>query len=57
MHYSDDDDDAVIFAEDEELMRRGLDILAEWCEEWLVKVNVEKCGVMHMRRKGVKRTD
>ena len=26
-------DDAVIFAEDEELMRRGLDILAEWCEE------------------------
>ena len=56
MHYS-DDDDAVIFAEDEELMRRGLDILAEWCEEWLVKVNVEKCGVMHMRRKGVKRTD
>ena len=27
-------DDAVIFAEDEELMRRGLNILAEWCEEW-----------------------
>ena len=26
-------DDAVTFAEDEELMRRGLDILAEWCEE------------------------
>ena len=26
-------DDAVIFAEDEELMRRGLNILAEWCEK------------------------
>ena len=50
-------DDALIFAEDEELMRRGLDILAEWCEEWSVKVNVEKCGVMHLRRKGVKRSD
>ena len=48
-------DDAVIFAE--ELMRRGLNILAEWCEEWSVKVNVEKCGVMHLRRKGVKRSD
>ena len=49
-------DDAVIFAEDEELMRMGLDVLAEWCEEWPVKVNVEKCGVMHLRRKGVKRS-
>ena len=49
--------DAVIFAEDEELMRRGLDILAEWCGEWSVKVNAEKCRVMHLRRKGVKRSD
>ena len=47
----------MIFAEDEELMRRGLDIMAEWWEEWSVKVNVEKCGVMHLRRKGVKRSD
>ena len=36
-------DDAVIFAEDEELIRRGLDILAEWCEEWSGKVNVDNC--------------
>ena len=50
-------DAAVIFAEDEELMRRGLDVLAEWCEEWSVKVSVEKCEVMHLRRKGVKRSD
>ena len=27
-------DDTVIFAENEELMRRGLDVLAEWCTEW-----------------------
>ena len=38
-------------------MRGGLDILAEWCEEWLVKVNGEKCRVMHLRRKGVKISD
>ena len=50
-------DDAVIFEEDEELMRRELDILSEWCEEWSVKVNVEKCGVMYMSRKGVMRSD
>ena len=31
--------------------------MAEWCEEWSVKVNAEKCGVMYMRRKGVKRSD
>ena len=30
-------DDAVIFAEDEELMRRGLDIVAEWWVEWSAK--------------------
>ena len=24
--------------------------------EWAVEVNVEKSGVMHMRRRGVKRT-
>ena len=41
--------DAVIFVEDEK--STGLDILAELCGEWLVEVNVEKCGVMQMRKK------
>ena len=50
-------DDAVILAEDERSMRRGLDTLAEWCSEWAVEINVEKCGVMHVRKKGVKRTE
>ena len=38
-------------------MRLGLDVLMGWCKEWSVEVNGEKCGVMHMRRKGVKRTE
>ena len=50
-------DDAVIFAEDEKSMRLGLDVLMGWCREWSIEVNGEKCGVMHMRRKGVKRTE
>ena len=50
-------DDAVIFAEDEKSMRLGLDVLMVWCREWPVEVNGEKSGVMHMRRKGVKKTE
>ena len=50
-------DDAVIFAEDERSMRLGLDVLMGWCREWSIEVNGEKCGVMHMRRKGIKRTE
>ena len=45
-------DDAVILAEDEKLLKRGLEVLMEWCNEWSMEVNVEKSGVMHMRRKG-----
>ena len=47
-------DDTVILAEDEKLMRRGLEVLMEWCDEWSLEVNVEKSGIMHMRRKGRK---
>ena len=49
-------DDAVLFAENEEEVKRGLKVLEEWCKEWGVEVNVEKSGVMHIRRRGVKRT-
>ena len=28
-----------------------------WCWEWSVEVNDEKCRVMHMRRKSIKRTE
>ena len=37
-------------------MKRGLEVLMEWCDEWSVEVHVQKSGVMHMRRKRVKRT-
>ena len=50
-------DYVVIFAEDEKSMRLELDVLMGWCREWSIEVNGEKCGVMHMRRKGVKRTE
>ena len=36
--------DAVIFAEDEELMRRGLDILAEWCESGRRRLMLRSAG-------------
>ena len=49
-------DDAVLLAEDEVQVKRVLKALAEWCREWAVEVNVEKSGVMHMRRRGIKRT-
>ena len=49
-------DDMVILAEGEEELRRGLGVLEEWCSEWAMKVNADKCGVMHLRRNGVKRT-
>ena len=49
-------DDMELFADDEEAMCPSLRMLQEWCEKWVVKVNVEKCGVMHIRRKGEKKT-
>ena len=46
----------VISAEGEEELRRGLGVLEEWCSEWAMKVKADKCGVMHIRRNGVKST-
>ena len=37
-------DDAVMLAENEEQVKRGLKVLKEWCKEWGVEVNVEKSG-------------
>ena len=31
-------------------------MLDEWCREWGMKVNADKCEVMHIRRRGIKRT-
>ena len=27
-------------------------MLSEWCKQWAVEINVDKCEVMHMRRRG-----
>ena len=45
-------DDAVILAEDKNLMRRGLEVLIEWCKEWSVEVNVENSGVNAYEEEG-----
>ena len=46
----------MLFADNEEGMRVSLEALSGWCKQWSVEVNLEKCGVMHMRGRGVKRT-
>ena len=42
-------------AEGEEL-RKGPGILEEWCSEWAMNMNADKCGVMLIRGNGAKRT-
>ncbi len=33
------------------MMRRPLEKLDECCKAWAVRVVVDKCGIMHMRKK------
>ena len=52
-------DDMVMLVEDDEMMRRALIgklKLDERYTEWAVRVNVDKCRIMHVRKKGVKRS-
>ena len=46
-------DDLVMFTEDDEMMGRALEKLDERYTEWAVRVNVGKCGIMQVRKKGV----
>ena len=48
-------DDMVILTDNEKMLRKTLNEMGEWCVEWSVKVIVDKCGIMHMGKKGVKR--
>ena len=50
-------DDMVLLAEDEEMLRKELKILGEWCVKWAIKVNVGKCGIVHFRKRRVKRCE
>ena len=48
-------DDTVFLAENAEDMRRSLQCLQSWCEEWSMEINVEKSDMMYMRKKRVDR--
>ena len=34
-------------------LEKSLDVLVKWCEDWEVKINVVKSGIMHIRKKMV----
>ena len=50
-------DDTSLVAQDEGDLKKSLDILVHWCQEWGVKINVGKSGIMHMRKKVVERCE
>ena len=43
-------EDTSLVVYDKEGLEKSLDILVKWCEEWGVKINVGKSGIMHMRK-------
>ena len=47
------EDDTCLVASDVTGIKRRLDVLVEWCEEWAqgVKINVAKSGIMHIRKR------
>ena len=47
----------VLLAEKEGMLRKELKILGEWCVEWAVKMNVGKFGIVHFRKRKVKRSE
>ena len=50
-------DDTSLFASDGPGIKNSLDVLVRWCDEWGVKINVQKSGIMHIRQKKMERTD
>ena len=44
-------DDLVIFADNDDNLNRAFDVVNEWCKDWDLKVNVEKCNVIHFSLK------
>ena len=46
-----------MFASDGPGIKKSLDVLVRWCNEWGVKINVHKSGIMHIRQKKMKRAD
>ena len=48
-------DDTCLLAPDESRLKKSLHVLVEWCKELGVKINVAKCGIMHICKKNVAR--
>ena len=48
-------DDTCLVASDALGLKKSLDVLVEWCNEWGVKINVAKSGIMHIRKKKAER--
>ena len=38
-------------------LEESLDVLVKWCEDWGVKINVGKSGIMRMKKKMVERCE
>jgi len=51
LHLSDDTKiwTRIISVKDFESLQRDLDSLSRWSEKWLLRLNPEKCKVMHIR--------
>ena len=50
-------DDTSLVAYDKEGLKKSLDVSVKWCDEWVVKINVGKLGIMHMRKNKVERCE
>ena len=50
-------DDTSLVPSDKEGLKKRLDVLVKWCEEWGVKINVDKSGIYRMRKKMVERCE
>ena len=50
-------DDTLLVASDKEELEKSLDVVVKWCEDWGVKINVGKSGIMHIRKKMVERCE
>ena len=48
-------DDTSLFGNDAASLKHGLSVLEKWCTEWGVKINTKKSGIIHFRKRGVKR--
>ena len=50
-------DDTSLVTSDKEGLKKILDVLVKWCEEWGVTINVETPGIMHIKKKKMARCD